>query len=207
LGFVMGYFAENINDIWGWITMGLGAGIAIPKILRLYWWRFNAGGVVIGTVAGLGCAVIQRLIWPDLDERLQFLILSAISLTCTIIGTFLTRPTDRAVLENFYRITRPFGLWGPLKKTLPPDVRKATTREHVYDLVAVPFVFFWQVTLFLLPMQLIIHAWRSAAVTAVIFAVSLTGVYVFWYRKLPPGRVGPPGPAPAAESSTGVAGP
>jgi len=41
-GFVMGVAAANINNLWGWIVMGLGGGVA-PGMLRLYWWRCMPG--------------------------------------------------------------------------------------------------------------------------------------------------------------------
>ncbi len=190
-GFVMAYYTKNINHIWGWIIMGLGSGNAMPGVLRLYWWRFNPTGVVMSLCIGVPAAMIQRVFWPDLDERLQFLILMTISFASAVIGTYIGRPVPREVVEHFYKTTRPFGLWGPFKNTLSPEVREATRKEHFYDLVAVPFVFFWQVTLFLLPMQLIIRNMQAFWVTLVIFVVSLYGVYRLWYKHLPPAQAVP----------------
>jgi hypothetical protein len=51
--------------------------------------------------------------------------------------------------------------------------------------LSLPFAIVWQVTLFLLPMQLIIRSWNAFFITLVIFAVSLVGLYFFWYRQLP----------------------
>jgi hypothetical protein len=181
----MAYFTKNINDIWGWIIMGLGSGMAMPLLLRLYWWRFNPTGVVLSLCIGMPAALLQRFFFPDMDERLQFGLLIAISLAGAVIGTYLGKPTDRSVLENFYRTTRPFGLWGPLRDTLPPDLRAATRREHFYDIASVPFVFLWQVTLFMLPMQLVIQNFYAFKITLVVFVGSLLGVYFLWYRHLP----------------------
>jgi SSS family solute:Na+ symporter len=184
-GFVMGYSAPSINDIWGWLIMGLGAGMLVPSLLRFYWWRFNAGGVVVGAIFGLVGAVGQRHFFPDLDERWQFLCVGSIGLAGAILGTLVARPTDPAVLEHFYRTTRPFGRWGPLKKSLPPEQREAVTREHRNDLIALPFTLGWQITLFLLPMQLIVRNFTAFGVTLAIFLFCLGGMYVFWYRHLP----------------------
>ena len=188
LSFAMAYWTKSINDIWGWIIMGLGSGIALPGVLRLYWWRFNATGVVVSLCVGLPAAIIQRILFPDLDERLQFLTMMSIALVGAIVGTYLGKPTDRQVLEHFYKTTRPFGLWGPLRNTLPPDVRETTRREHFYDLAALPFTFLWQVTLFLLPMQLVIRNMRDFWITLPIFLVSLFGMYQLWYKHLPPAQ-------------------
>ena len=48
----------------------------------------------------------------------------------SIFGTYITRPTDRKVLEHFYRTTRPFGWWKPLKDCLPADVRERMKKEQ-----------------------------------------------------------------------------
>jgi len=58
-------------------------------------------------------------------------------------------------------------------------------KEHGYDLIAVPFALCWRVTLYLLPMQLIIHNFRAFGITLAVFIVSLTGMYFFWYTELP----------------------
>ncbi|MBN1292445.1 MAG: sodium:solute symporter [Candidatus Latescibacteria bacterium] len=185
IGFGMGYTTRSINDIWGWIIMSFGGGIAVPAMLRFYWWRFNGGGFAVGTVVGMVCAILQRLLFPYLDERLQFVFLISISLTATIIGTFITKPTDRRILENFYRKTRPFGFWGPLRKILPHDQRASMKSEHFYDIISLPFVMIWQITLFMMPMQLIIRAYDAFWATFAVFAACLVAIYFFWYRKLP----------------------
>lgn len=182
VGFIMGYFARSINDIWGWIMMGLITGLAVPTVLRLYWWRFNGEGFAIGTFFGMAAAVIQRLIWPDLPEQMQFIILLAISLVFTVAGTYLTKPADEKTLQHFYLTTRPFGFWGPYKDLLNPQMKKSVYREHKYDLLSVPFIFMWMVTMYLLPMQFMIRNYRDFGITAVIFLLSVAGIYRFWYK-------------------------
>ncbi len=114
LAFFMGYSSKSINDIWGWIMMGLWSGLSVPLVLRLYWWRFNGSGFASGMVVGVLMALLQRVFWPTLPEQWQFVGLTLISLVAAIFGTFATAPTDRNILENFYRTTRPFGFWKPL---------------------------------------------------------------------------------------------
>ena len=185
-GFLFAYTIRSINDIWAWLMMGLSGGIMVSAVLRMYWWRFNGSGFVVSTIAGVSGAIIQRILFPDLDPRMQFVSLFLIGLTGAIIGTYLTGPTDSKVLEHFYKTTRPFGLWGPFKKVLSPEVRKAMEREHRNDIMALPFGMVWLITLFFLPMQLMVRDFQAFGITSAIFVISLIGLYKFWYTKLPP---------------------
>jgi hypothetical protein len=81
--------------------------------------------------------------------------------------------------------TRPFGVWGHLKKSLSPEERAKTSREHRNDLLALPFALVWQTTLFLAPMLFIIRNWTGFAGAAFIGIGAFVGVYIIWYRNLP----------------------
>ncbi|MGE5432187.1 MAG: sodium:solute symporter family transporter [Syntrophomonadaceae bacterium] len=184
-GYVLAYNVNSINQIWGWIIMGLGGGLAVPALLKFYWWRYNGGGFAIGTAVGIVTAILQTKLFPGLVEWQQFLIVSVVSLAATVAGTYLTAPTDDAVLNEFYRKTRPFGLWKPYKERLEPGKRKEMEKEHRNDILAVPFTLVWQITLFLLPMQLMVRSYGEFSITLLIFVVCLAGMYWFWYRNLP----------------------
>jgi SSS family solute:Na+ symporter len=184
-GFILAYNIHSINQIWGWIIMALGGGLAIPSFLKFYWWRYNGQGFAIGTIVGiLGAILINRVV-PGLVEWEQFLMIAGVSLIATVIGTLMTDPTDDTVLTHFYQTTKPFGFWSPYKKRLSDSARTTMEREHRYDFTALPFALMWQVTLLLLPMQLMIRSFQDFIVTFLLFTVSAGGVYWFWYRRLP----------------------
>ncbi len=185
-GFVLAYNIQSINQIWGWVMMGLGGGLAIPSLLKFYWWRFNGGGFAIGTTVGIIAAIAQSFLLPGLPEWVQFVLVSSVSLIATLLGTYLTEPTDERVLTHFYETTRPFGVWKPYRDKLTATARTMMIREHKNDLLAIPFVVCWQVTLFLLPMQLMIRSYAEFEITLTVFALCLIGLYWFWYRNLPP---------------------
>ncbi len=185
LSFVFAYSIRSINDVWGWIVMGLGAGLMIPGLLRLFWWRFNGGGFAMGTFVGLLAAIMQRYFYPGMDERLQFLFLGMVGLAASILGTYISPPENHETVARFYRITRPFGFWGPFKKLLPEADRVAMQTEHRRDILCVPFALLWQVTMFMLPMEAVIGAWNAFIPTLVLFFVGLAGVYFLWFRHLP----------------------
>ncbi len=185
-GFYMGICAASINDLWGWIVMGLTAGTLAPGLLRLYWWRCNAWGMFGGTVLGGIGAIVQRIFAHNMIEWKQFIIMTTLSFVGTIGMSLLTKPTDMNRLRYFYRTTKPFGLWGPVKSTFSSDERKELTHEHKNDIISVPFALLWQVTMFLLPMQLVIKSYSSFWMTLPLFLIGAAGLYRFWWRNLPP---------------------
>jgi Na+/proline symporter len=188
-GFALAFYAENINDIWSWIMGSLIAGLVVPWFLRFYWWRFNGGGFAIGLLAGMTGAILQRILIPELLEWYQFAYVLAIGFTASIIGTYMTESTDVKVLERFYIKTRPFGLWGPFKNSLDEKTKQETRKEHINDIIAIPFGICWVISMLLLPLQAMILQWGAFTITFIVFLISLIGLYLFWYRHLPPSVV------------------
>jgi solute:Na+ symporter, SSS family len=184
--FSMGLAAPNINNIWSWLIMGLGAGGLGPAILKLYWWRMNAWGMTAGMVAGGGAAILQRLFYPSMPEWMQFITMSSISIGCTILGSFLTKETPRDVVRYFYLTTRPFGFWAPFRKALSEVEKNKWKREHYFDISSTVCTLVWQVSMFLLPMQLLTHNTMGFLTTLPVFLSTSVGLYFLWWKNLPP---------------------
>ncbi|AQQ69896.1 Na(+)/glucose symporter [Limihaloglobus sulfuriphilus] len=199
VSFLFAFSLESVNDIWGFLVMGLGTGLMVPGILKFYWWRFNTAGFNIGMLAGMILAAVTRLATTGgfgdavaempffvflSDERTQFFVLFFAVLFISVAAALLTRPTKTHILENYYIKTRPFGLWGPLKSRLKAECRLNMEAEHRRDLIAVPFAMLCQVTFFILLMQFVLKQSRQMFITLSIFAVSAVILYVVWYSKL-----------------------
>ena len=159
LGLALTINISSINDIWGWLTMGLGSGLIVPMLVRWYWWRMNGYGFAIGTAAGMAAAIVQKLFFPDITEYLIFATVIFSSLLATVIATLLTSPTDEETLVNFYKKTRPFGLWKPVSALI--DLKKFTLikKENRRDIIAICFALPWQIVLFLTGMTVILKRW------------------------------------------------
>jgi Na+/proline symporter len=183
--FLFSLTLDSINDIWGWMMMGFGAGFLVPAFLRLYWWRFNGTASAIGTLIGITAAIVQRSLWPDLNEVWQFVFVLTVGFVSSVTVALLTEPTNPKVLRKMYLETRPFGVWGHLKNTLSPEQRAKTSREHRQDLLALPFALVWQTTLFLAPMLFIIHNWQGFAVASAICIGSFAAIWFLWFRHQP----------------------
>ena len=175
---------SNINEIWGWITMGIGAGMFIPQVIRWYWWRFNGYGFAIGTAVGMIAAVLTKAFGGPIAEYNSFLIASGSSLVGCILGTYLTPPTESAVLSHFYKVTRPFGFWGSVRTEIPTDVLHQINEENRRDIIAIFFAVPWQVVLFLTGMMIVMKQWSNVFNLFGLLVVLSAGLYWFWYRHL-----------------------
>ncbi|MCB9070673.1 MAG: sodium:solute symporter [Calditrichae bacterium] len=175
---------SSINDIWGWLTMSIGAGLFVPLLLRWYWWRMNGYGFAIGTLAGNLAAIAQRIWLPDVPEYWQFLLVSGIALFGTVAGSLATKPTDDAVLSHFFKTTRPFGFWRHIRENLPESQKISIRTENRRDIIAVCIAVLWQLSLFLMLMQIIFKQWHYFIYLFAIQIFLSTGLYFFWFRHL-----------------------
>ena len=184
LGLLFSFTVKNINDIWGWVSMGIGAGLFVPQILRWYWWRFNGYGYAWGTVTGIVVAVLLRLWGGQMPEYYFFTIASISSLTGCILATLFTASTETSVLTNFYRTTRPFGFWGEVKNVFPKAVLMEIGKENHRDIVSTFVAMLWQLSLFMSGMMLILGHWEKLMVLFSIVLITSIFLYYNWYKHL-----------------------
>ncbi len=184
LGVLLGWFLPNINAIWSWIIMGLVTGMIPPNILKWFWWRFNGMGYAFGMGAGLLGALAQHLLMPAAPEYTVFIFVIALSTLGTIAGTFLGAPTGMDVLVNFYRVTKPFGFWGPVRDRCEPAFVDAVRSETHRDLLLLLPACLWQLTLFWMFTALVAKKWLSFASSASLVLILSFVLYRWWYLNL-----------------------
>ena len=183
-GLVFALTVKHINEIWGWITMGIAVGMLIPMVVRWYWWRMNGAGFGMGAGLGMLSALVQRWLFPGWPEYGSFCFVAMMTIFGIIIGTYMTRPSDEHVLVEFYRRTRPFGSWEPVRKKFSATDLERIRRENRRDILAVFLAVPWQLALSLMWMMFILRQWESFRGLLLVLAVLSIGLYFFWYRHL-----------------------
>jgi len=119
------FYGLMMEEITRWLIFALWlmmAGIWLPNILQVVWWRFNAWGYLSAWIANLG--VSWLVVWvlpafgviPPLPEYLQFWLLMALGAAVYFPATLLTRPEGMDRLVDYYVMTRPLGWWGPVHR-------------------------------------------------------------------------------------------
>lgn len=176
---------ENINEIWSWITMGIGAGMFMPLVIRWYWWRLNGWGFTGGMFGGMVAAIVSKAMLPTATpEYIPFTIIIIVSTICLIVFTLITKPNDEKVLQKFYNKTRPFGLWGKVRNSLPAEVQAKIKAENKRDIVSTFFAVPWQIVLFLTWMMILFRRWDQLWYVLSALIVTTTVLYFNWFRHL-----------------------
>ena len=116
--------------------------------LKWFWWRTNAVGDMVGVLGGFPAGYLvwfgsDSILPRGLREMLSrvtgwnwngivpafsnldrfpfwvgFGILFGMGWIVIVTATLLTKPEPMNVLEDFYRVARPAGMWGPVRRSL-----------------------------------------------------------------------------------------
>ncbi len=112
------------EEITAWLIFALwimAAGVWLPNILQVIWWRFNSWGFLSAWIANLGLSwlvvwILPRFgIIPELPDYLQFWALIVLNAMIYLPVTFLTKPEKMDHLVAYYVMSRPIGFWGPVR--------------------------------------------------------------------------------------------
>jgi Na+/proline symporter len=117
-------YGSMMEEITKWLIFALwimGAGMWLPNILQVIWWRFNSWGYLSAWIANLGFSWL--IVWvlpafgiiPELPDYMQFWILMLLTALIYIPVTLLTKPENMEHLVKYYVMTRPIGWWKPVK--------------------------------------------------------------------------------------------
>jgi Na+/proline symporter len=120
--FLLGLTMQSITS---WLIFALwlqAAGIWIPSLLQVIWWRFNSWAYLSSWIANL--AMSWLVVWvlpelgvlPDLPNWLNFWLLAALVSMVYLPVTLMTEPDDREHLIRYYVQARPLGFWGPIHR-------------------------------------------------------------------------------------------
>ena len=119
------FYGLMMEEITQWLIFALWlmmAGIWLPNILQVVWWRFNAWGYLSSWIANLGISWL--VVWvlpsfgilPAFPEYVQFWLLMALGAVVFLPATLLTKPEPLEHLVAYYVMTRPLGWWGPVRR-------------------------------------------------------------------------------------------
>jgi Na+/proline symporter len=185
-GVVIGMFVDSIAQIWNWMMMVLGAGMAVPNVLRWYWWRMNGWGYSMGTFGGILLSLVA-LFFPDLPVYYVFPLICTASLLVSIAVSFATKPVDHDILVNFYTSVRPFGAWNRVRKESGLPAEELTGKSESVSLTIVNIILaMLAITgLYLFPMYLVGHWYLNSIIWLGLSLAAIVALRYTWYNNLP----------------------
>lgn len=190
IGILFGLLTHRITDVMLWLVGALYAGYLMANVLKWYWWRFNGYGYCWGMVVGMvGAMVVPKLLeyaaGHPLHPLYTFPVILALSLVGCLLGTLLSKPEDEAILKDFYRTVRPWGIWGPIRRLVEQEQPSfQPNRDCKRDWANVLVGIVWQLCLTTLPVYLVLRSWLWVGAITIVLGVTTTFLKFNWYDKL-----------------------
>lgn len=104
---LLALFLESALDAFN-ILLQIGAGTGLIYLLRWFWWRINAFSEIAAMMSSFLVAFYFELIEPENWLHYQEMLANILITTAVwLVVTFITPPTRRSTLENFYRKIQP----------------------------------------------------------------------------------------------------
>jgi Na+/proline symporter len=162
---------NTISGVWQFM-IECGAGLGLVLILRWYWWRINAWSELTATIAPFVLFAVSRFILK-VEFPVSFFITVGGTTIAWLIVTFVTKPTDREVLQKFYKKVRPQGWWKPL------ETQTRSSQKTVYLFGAwISSIVFVYAILFAIG-KWIFAQWQQLAILFVIIIISFLALMFF----------------------------
>jgi Na+/proline symporter len=185
IGIAFGFNIHSLNQLTLWITSALYGGYVAANMLKWIWWRFNAIGYFWGMLFGLIASTVKLFFFPEIVDIYIWPLIFLFSMFGCLIGTFTTPFENREQVKQYYRQTRPWGFWGPIKREVmaeDPDFvpNKDMGRDGINILVGIV----WQLAQVVLPIYLMIRMHEEVLVWAVVLLAATWFLKKNWWDRL-----------------------
>ncbi|MFC1733607.1 sodium:solute symporter family protein [candidate division KSB1 bacterium] len=180
IGLFVTTLITTISGVWEFI-LECGAGLGMVLILRWYWWRINAWSEIVATIAPFFAYAFSKFylegILPSsfVDNKGSFFITVGFTTIAWLVVTFITKPTNKNKLQEFYNEVKPEGAWNPF--------RKETTKSNMVSLIicwlsAISMTY----SVLFMTGKILFHEWQHALIWGSTALVSLI-ILVFTVNK------------------------
>ena len=185
VGITLGFFATSLNSLTLWITSALYGGYAAANVLKWLWWRFTGYGYFYGMLFGLIASTIKLIVFPEIVDIYIFPLILLASLIGCIVGTYSGPIENREAVKDFYRKTRPWGFWGPIKReVMAENPSFVPNRDFKRDAFNVVVGMVWQMAQVVLPIYFIIRDDVGLAISCVLLFVTTWFLKKYWWDRL-----------------------
>ncbi|MGJ1360896.1 hypothetical protein [Sphingobacterium spiritivorum] len=186
IGIIFGFNAASLNKITLWITSALYGGYVAANVLKWVWWRFSGDGYFWGMLFGLIASTLKLFLFPEIVDIYIFPIIFLFSLLGCIIGTYIKPLENREAVKEFYKKTKPWGFWGPIKKEVEmEDPSFVANKGFKRDMFNVVIGIVWQMAQVVIPIYFMVRENTKMVIWCAVLILTSILLKKFWWNKLP----------------------
>ena len=185
VGIIFGFNASSLTKLTLWLTSALYGGYVAANLLKWVWWRFSGLGYFWGMLFGLVASTVKLFVFPDIVDIYVFPVILVISAIGCIIGTYMEPLPNREAVKEFYRKTRPWGFWGPIKKeVMAEDPSFVPNKDFNRDMANIAAGIVWQMAQVVIPIYFMIRENTQMVVWCGVLIITSIWLKKFWWDHL-----------------------
>ncbi|MFC4097350.1 sodium:solute symporter family protein [Euzebyella saccharophila] len=185
VGIVFGFNAGSLNQLILWLSSALYGGYVAANVLKWIWWRFTGMGYFWGMLFGLIASTIKLFFFPEYVDIFVFPVILLFSMLGCIIGTYLQPLPNREQVKEFYKKTKPWGFWKPIREEIlavNPDFipNKNFKRDSFNVMVGVV----WQMAQVVIPIYFMLRENTEMIIWCAILILTSALLKKYWWNNL-----------------------
>ncbi|CAN0575662.1 unnamed protein product, partial [Ectocarpus sp. 12 AP-2014] len=185
VGIAFGFNAGSLNSLILWLSSSLYGGYVAANVLKWVWWRFSGNGYFWGMLFGLIASTVKFIFFPDYIDIFVFPLIFAFSLLGCIIGTFIAPLPNREQVKTFYKQTKPWGFWGPIKKeVMEEDSSFVPNMDFKRDSFNVVIGIVWQMAQVVIPIYFMLRQNTEMMIWSGVLILSSVLLKKYWWDTL-----------------------
>ena len=184
-GIFFGFNAGSLNSLILWLSSALYGGYVAANVLKWVWWRFTGVGYFWGMLFGLIASTIKLFFFPQYVDIFVFPLIFVFSLLGCILGTYATKLPNPEAVVAFYKQTRPWGFWSPVKAAVMKNDPFFVPNTHFKrDGFNVLVGIVWQMAQLLIPVYFMIRENTQMVIWSGVFIVCSYLLKKYWWNTL-----------------------
>jgi SSS family solute:Na+ symporter len=185
IGMIFGFYASSLNQLTLWITSALYGGYAAANALKWIWWRFTGHGYFYGMLAGLLASTVKLFFFPEVVDIYVFPLILTVSFAGCLVGSWLHPAEDIEAVKKFYRQTRPWGFWGPVRDmVIKDDPAFVPNQDLGRDMLNIIAGIIWQMAQVVIPIYFMIKDNTQAVIWCGVLILTTTWLKYYWWNPL-----------------------
>jgi len=185
VGIVFGFNAGSLNSLILWLSSSLYGGYVASNVLKWIWWRFSGNGYFWGMLFGLIGSTAKFIFFPDYVDIFVFPLIFVFAFLGCIIGTFLEPLPNREQIKRFYKQTKPWGFWGPIKKeVMAEDGSFVPNQDFKRDSFNVVIGIIWQMAQVVIPIYFMLRQNTEMLIWSGILILTSVLLKKYWWDNL-----------------------